>query len=340
MNQSLNKSLHRKFLHRQCGAVLIMALLIVALVVGLSIKFAGDYQLGLARAEGRWHGAQARAYTYSAEGAVIKMLEKDDPSYDSPDETWALEMPIEVDGGKLFISVRDADSLFNLNSLISQKPLDPNKDPMDATRYTAPQRMFIRLLQTFPELVRSPAEAAGILEAVVDWTDGADGPSGSNGAEEDYYLSQPDPYRPANMVFRSLEELQMIRGISPELMRELRPFVTVLESADGPNINTMSPRLFRCVNVKTDLTPLDEAKASSLQTPPSSGHYSNLSEFDTALNSVFGAGSDVDKESLMVTTKFFWLTTEAQIGDQRRTGRSLLKRGTPTFTVARREEVY
>ena len=37
--------------HREGGTVLVLVLLIVALVAGLSVKFAAQYQLGLARAE-------------------------------------------------------------------------------------------------------------------------------------------------------------------------------------------------------------------------------------------------------------------------------------------------
>jgi len=39
---------------RQRGMVLILVLLVVALVVGLSVKYASQFQLGMARAESRW----------------------------------------------------------------------------------------------------------------------------------------------------------------------------------------------------------------------------------------------------------------------------------------------
>lgn len=333
----------KSFAKPQCGAVLILAILIVALVAGLSIKFAGDYQLGLARAEGRWHGAQARAYSYSAEGAAIKILASDDASYDSLDEPWAVEIPIEVEGGGLFITITDASAQFNLNSLAGA--LDPAKSPEDPTRYTPSQRMFVRLLQTFSEDVRSTSEAAAILEAVIDWADADNNPSGSNGAEEDYYLSLPDPYRPANAEFRSLEELQMVRGITPALMRVLRPFVTVMGQEQGKlvNVNTMPLAIYRSVNVDAVLTPLDITQAESLQKElPSAGHYTQLADFQTSFNRIQGASGQLDMANLSVKTDFLWLTTRAQIGDQRRTGRSLLKRDLTlsTFTVVRREDVY
>jgi len=327
------------FPRNERGAVLILALLIVALVAGLGIKFAGDYQLGLARAEGRWHGAQARAYSYSAEGAALRILSQDNtPNYDSPDEgTWAAEIPVEVEGGALLISITDANSQLNLNSLA--RPLDPNKFPLEADRYDPAQRMFIRLLQLFPDIVHSPDEAAGILEAVVDWIDADDNPSGNNGAENSYYLGLADPYQPANVGFRSVEELQMVRGITPDLMRALRPYITVLNSTQGMNVNTMEPLLYRCINASSDLKPLDEATANALK-PKSGEPYKEKGEFEAALSKVLSVASGIDKENLTTATDLFWLKTQADIGDQRRTARSLLARGTPLFKVVRREEVY
>lgn len=331
---------------RQSGAVLIMVILIVALVAGLSIKFAGDYQLGLTRAEARWHGAQARAYLFSGEGAAIKFMATDDANADYPEELWGQQVPIELPDnmGNLLIRIEDANGRFNLNSLMGS--LDPAKGALEPTRYTPSQRMFIRLLQALPSaddplapLVSGPDEAVAILEAIVDWTDGDKMPSGGGGAEDDYYLSQPDPYQAANMPFRSIEELQMVRGVSPQIMKALRPYLTALDPGERLNINTMADLLYRCINISTDLMPLNINQAASLKAEkPRAGFYANISDFDVSWSKISGAtGATVDKE-LTINTKYFWLTTFVQIGDQRRVGRSLLLRGNPEFKVVRREE--
>lgn len=330
------------------GAVLIMVLLIVALVAGLGIKFAGDYQLGLARAEARWHGAQARAYLFSGEGAAIKFLATDDAVADYREELWGQPVPLELPDsmGNLLITIDDANSKFNLNQLLEVNADFATKAASDATRYRPAQRMFIRLLQSLPNpedphmpLVDSPETATAILEAIVDWNDVDKEPSGVNGAEDQYYLGQPDPYQTANMPFRSVEELQMIRGVTPQIMRALRPYITVLEPGQVLNINTMPELMYRCINLSSDLLPLTESLAHSLMAEkPSSGFYANLSDFDTSWNKVSAAsGAAFDKE-FDVKTKYFWLTTQVQIGDQRRVGRSLLQRGNPLFKVVRREE--
>lgn len=329
----------------EAGAVLIMVLLIVALVAGLSIKFAGDYQLGMTRAEARWHGAQARAYLFSGEGAAIKFLATDEPSADYREELWAQQVPVMLpDGsGNLFISLDDANSRFNLNSILT--PLAADKGSMEPSRYQPAQRMFIRLLQALPNdpttnmpLVPSPEAAAAILEAVVDWTDPADGTSGGGGAENDYYLSQPDPYQAANAPFRSIEELQLVRGVTPAIMKELRPLLSVLDPGERMNINTIPEILFRCINLSTDLMPLSQSQASALKAEvPSAGYFASPTDFDSAWKKISSAAGEVDKD-IATKTQYFWLTTVVQIGDQRRVGRSLLKRGSPQFSVVRREE--
>lgn len=325
-----------------------MVLLIVALVAGLGIKFAGDYQLGLARAEARWHGAQARAYLFSGEGAAIKFLASDNAAADYREELWGQPVPVQLpdNSGQLLITLDDATAKFNLNRLATVKADFANKAPSDASRYTAAQLIFIRLLQALPNaadpqtpLVPAPEIATAILEAIVDWTDQDSEPAGSSGAENDYYLGLRDPYQAANMPFRSLEELQMVRGVTPEIMRALRPYVTVLDAAEVLNLNTMPELLFRSMNLNTDLTPLAESQAKSLiADKPTAGFYGTVAEFNTSWNKIIGAGQAPIESEFAVNTKYFWLTTVVQIGDQRRTGRSLLLRGNPAFRVVRREE--
>jgi general secretion pathway protein K len=343
--KSLNGRLPENKGVKESGAVLIMVIMIVALVAGLGIKFSGDYQLGLIRAEARWHGAQARAYLFSGEGAAIKFMAIDPPEVDHLQELWTNEVPVELPDnmGNLQIRIEDANSRFNINSLMGS--LDPAKGALEPTRYTPSQRMFIRVLQLLPgvddprvPLLRGPDEAVAILEAIVDWTDGDKMPAGSGGAEDDYYLSQPDPYQAANMPFRSIEELQMVRGISPQIMKGLRPYLTALDPGERLNINTMKDVLYRCINVSTDLAPLSAEQASTLKAEmPKEGFYANLGDFDASWKKISAAGGNVDKD-LTVATKYFWLTTLVQIGDQRRVGRSLLMRGAPAFKVVRREE--
>jgi general secretion pathway protein K len=70
------------------------------------------------------------------------------------------------------------------------------------------------------------AEAAGLAAAIQDFRDGDDATS-ENGAEALEYQQAGRPYRAKNTPFESVNELDQVLGMTPELLQTLRPFVTV-----------------------------------------------------------------------------------------------------------------
>ncbi len=324
------------------GAVLIMALLIVSVVAGLAVKFTGEYQLGLAKAESRWHGAQARSYLLAAETVARYVLELDpDPEVDYPEEGWGGETPVELGGVWLFVSITDAQSRMNLNDLAGGN-LNSELAPSDPGRYTEMQRRFIRLLQTFDEegIPLNPDEAIAVLEAVVDWMDRDNEISGFNGAESDYYLGLDPEYLPANRPFASVEELRLVRHVTPELMELLRQHVVVLPPGQSTNLNTMSARLLRTINSEEDLLPLSQSQVELLmQAWPAEGYYPDKNSFRG--DSVWASlGVTPETETLSVKTNHFAVNTMASLVEQRRSMRSILRRTEDELQVVRRNDVY
>ncbi len=111
-----------------------------------------------------------------------------------------------------------------------------------------------------------------IVDSILDWRD-KDDFHRMNGAEDDYYGSLPTPYECKDDDFESVEELLMVRGITPEIFYGgLRDMVTVYETPESGNntrdilrkatgqkkgpqkisINAISPRLLRTVPSMTD----------------------------------------------------------------------------------------
>lgn len=326
----------------QRGAVLIMALLIVSLVAGLATRFTGDYQLGMAKAESRWHGSQARSYLLGAENLAIFLLEQDEnPEVAHLLEPWAEEVPpFQIEGGWVLAAVEDAQARLNLNDLAGR--LNPDRAHSDPRRYSEPQRRFIRLLQTFQEegLPMNEDEAIAVLEAVVDWMDSDNEPSGFSGAEADYYQSLDPPYLPANSPFVSVEELRLVRHMTPELMELLRPYLVVLPPGQALNVNTVSLRLLRCISGSEELRPLDPMQVDLLrQEWPEEGFYGDVQGFlsNPAWQSL---GLTPDTSGLSVTTGFFQVEMTANLVEQRRSMSSLLMRADDSFQVIRRNDVY
>lgn len=335
-----------KQLCTQRGAVLVMALLIVAAVASLATSFATSFHLSLARGENRWHGAQADAYLLGAESLGILVLridaEDDDENgeVDSLDEIWAQEeRAFPIEGGWVKANLEDAQGRFNLNNL-ADKVTSTKSETSVAARFTEHQRRFIRLLQIFEEVPVSQDEAVAITEAVIDWLDSDDTETGFGGAESAYYGQREHPYAPANGLFTSASELRLIRGITPELYRELLPLVVVLPKGQGLNVNTAKVPVLRCLQAETELGPLGLEDAERLASSRPNEGYTDITDFvdnEVIRNSLPSTGN-LDDTDLVVSSAYFIVHAQVQIVQQRRRMNSLLKRinDEEIFSIRRR----
>ena len=93
----------------------------------------------------------------------------------------------------------------------------------------------------------APKEIADtIVDSILDWKD-ADELHRLHGAESDYYMSLPNPYRSKNGDFDTVEELLMVKGVTPEIFygsntrTGIFRFLTVYSKVGGINVNT-APR--------------------------------------------------------------------------------------------------
>lgn len=75
----------------------------------------------------------------------------------------------------------------------------------------AGDNVAISLLMGLPGMTQDTAEA------ILDWIDKDDQPR-EYGAESEYYSTLPTPYRPANGPLHSVEELLLVRGVTPTLL--------------------------------------------------------------------------------------------------------------------------
>jgi general secretion pathway protein K len=107
-----------------------------------------------------------------------------------------------------------------------------------------------------------------IVDSILDWRD-KDGLRHAGGAENEYYLSLPEPYRCRNNDFTTIEELLLVRGVTPEIFYGgLREMVSVYQEKEKPvekdkprrdeadfhriNINAASPRMLRSLPGMTE----------------------------------------------------------------------------------------
>jgi len=114
---------------------------------------------------------------------------------------------------------------------------------------TAPPEVLSRLVQRLTDHDRQEADA--IASAILDWRD-ADDYVRLDGAESSYYEDLPQPYRPKNGPVELLEELTLIKGMTADDVRRLRPFLTVY----GPgqvNVMTASGDVLQALGLSDEL---------------------------------------------------------------------------------------
>ena len=109
-------------------------------------------------------------------------------------------------------------------------------------------------------LVNSGVEketADAIVDSILDWKD-ADDLTRLHGAESDYYMSLPDPYKAKNANFDNLEELLLVKGVTPEMLygNEEKPglikFITLYSNTTTINIITAAPEVLKAIPLMSD----------------------------------------------------------------------------------------
>ncbi len=346
---------------QQQGAVLIIALFVVSIIVAVTTRFAGDFQLSVARSEQQIVGAQLQHYLYSVESfaswALIQDAQADKDNnryekngmqgnYDHLGEEWTSELAVPIEEATVQANLEDALGRFNVNQLQGRpSPYKPNG--LFAERFTIAQQRFVRLLQTHPDGVVDLSLAQLITEAVIDWVDTDDAVTGIGGAESDYYQSLEKPYRAANQFLSTISELRKVKGMTDEIYQYIAPFLIALPNTQGINVNTASLTVMRSLNQVNVETPLSEEDANTLisfrpsgvsaetnlqSTSSANGAYESVNDFleSSSANTVFDADSKLwpPAQGLRTGSEYFILSAEAKIVNYRRRQLSIIKRKT------------
>jgi general secretion pathway protein K len=96
------------------------------------------------------------------------------------------------------------------------------------------------LKSLFISLGVSEEESGKLVDAMRDWID-PDTIRRMNGAEEPEYQSAGLPYKPANSWFQTIEETQLVLGMSPALYQRVSGLITVYSRQPGVNV-LIAPR--------------------------------------------------------------------------------------------------
>ncbi len=139
-----------------------------------------------------------------------------------------------------------------------------------------------------------------IVDSIMDWRDEND-LHRMNGAENDYYQSLPEPYECKNGDFDSVEELLMVRGMTPEIFYGgLKQMVSVFQDKGSKrgNLNRRSNRVRGskiCINAASkamllSLPQMTEELAQAVIDFRKEADFKSMGEISTLLGAdVYGA---------------------------------------------------
>jgi general secretion pathway protein K len=286
----------------QRGVALVTAVMIVAIAAAIAVQIAFAHQIWFRQME---NVADRDATDWLRRGALhwasLALLE--DAAQNSTDhlgENWAMGLPtLPVEGGTIRVSIEDAQGRFNLNSVVNPASL----------------QVLNRLL----EVLRLDPQLAN---AVLDWIDSDDLVS-PGGAEDIDYLNLNPPYRAANRLMASVDELRLIRGFDAKTVAALLPYVTVLPvPINDINVNTASPVVLAALVPGLDLPTAQRIAEERSSTP-----YHTPDDFKLKLK-----GLTPPTAGMVVKTDFFLVTLDTAIGRHERRSEALLQR-LPTKTT-------
>ncbi|MEM7099847.1 MAG: type II secretion system minor pseudopilin GspK [Pseudomonadota bacterium] len=308
----LNHNLLR--LTRQTGVALISVLLIVAILMAVASRLLANHNLVINQHQNTFEFDQALNYALGAEVLATQalLLDAQESTSDHLEEIWAQDiLPFELDeGGFIEAQMTDLHSCFNLNNVrLGKEDEDHHKQA----------KALLQLLGMGPD----------IADAWRDWVDGDNDVTGLAGAEENVYLVADPAYRTPNQDVTSTSELLLLANIDKKQLQELLPHVCLLPTANGPtkiNVNTAGALV---------LASLMDQPSLGVTEPIVMGEraYEDTQSFTNAHQDYVTRG-----DNLEVTSQYFSLHVQAQVGDATVTLQSLLYRSDPnTVTVLARD---
>lgn len=221
------------FSKKERGVALIMALLVVSVATVVGAGLLSIQHISVQRTERVSTSDQAWWFAAAMERYAAGVLETDfkeqTENIDEREEFWALPVVSPLDIGGISGNIKDAQGLFNINSLVGN----------DA------QAAGIRFTDLLVISGVDQVTATALAQAATDWIDVDQQQLFPDGAEDDFYLSQNPPYRTANTLMTSPSELLLVKGFrernndGQRVFDLVAPHLAALPDPDIPlNVNT------------------------------------------------------------------------------------------------------
>jgi general secretion pathway protein K len=246
--------------HAEAGVALLVTLLIVTLVAVVVLDL--NYLMRVEVHSAANFRDEVKAYYLAKSGVTLvgELLGHNVPELDEVKRRLLAGVPQTVPFGEDSVTVRvvDEQGKINLNALVPPTATTPPTATAPPVQQRAgaqaaePARTWVDITQDLFQRLRLNPTMVG---ALVDWIDADDLPTGSGGAESQYYRSLAKPYVARNAPMETIGELRLIRGITEDVLLALgatrvaglvdpatNAYLTVVPSAQGGqwqvNLNT------------------------------------------------------------------------------------------------------
>lgn len=299
----------------QRGAVLLLVLLVVALLSALLTDWAFSTLVDLRLTE--TFRDSNRAY-YLARGGIEvgrQLLLEDRNAYDAVGEQWEIGVPDYpvAEDATIAITIRDEDGRINLNRIVDAIGENPNPVMRDRL-----ERLLLALKVTDPE---------PLLDALIDWVDRNDELS-ARGAESAWYQSLATPGTAKNGPLDTVDELLLVRGFTPELVKALTPFVAVV-GGERLNVNTATRDVLAAWDAEVDGALLDQLLTRRQEQP-----FRTLADLREAigLENYSALNRNLD---LGVSSDYYRITATARIVDGVRSLEALVRKSNNRLLLRR-----
>jgi general secretion pathway protein K len=209
----------------------------------------------------------------------------------------------------------------------------------------------LQLKRVFGLLGADPADGDVITDSILDWID-TDDLTRLNGAESDYYQSLSPPYRAKNGPLDRVEELLLIRGVTPELYHgtpatdtdPARPgledvFTTM--TSGTINVNTASAIVLQALGLDDTQVQAILSRRDGADGIPGTDDdlpFHSAAEFFAAIGGLDPAAKQAAEALVSVKSSYFTVKSTGEVGGVKRTILATLYRnGGKVQTVMWRE---
>ena len=237
---------------RNRGFVLIVVLSGVLLLSALLFSFSRSTLTDLDRAEGLQASEQAVNCAKAGLNVAIAVIRDTNNIYADAQLAGlrTTGQTLSIADGTCTIRISEESGRLNLNAL-KDKNGQLNRAALD---------QFLRLIDLANRDDQKRPISYEIVPAVIDWIDADDDvtflpfvKTNGQGAEDGYYAALDTPYRCKNRPMDTVDELQWVKGGSPEILERLRDVLTVAGDS-RVNINAAPKRVIESLCEQMDPT--------------------------------------------------------------------------------------